>query len=157
MSIDQENLKAIDIAVESLKTIVTISTIGFTGLLTYGAYFPSAIGVLFYSSLCSLFLASVLGLFSINAIINKVFRKDADAINKGDFRWLNIFSILSMIAGLVLGFFFFINIKSTPTLTSNTNSTIISDDKIILSDKLSTKIVIEKTPQGKISKIIIGH
>ena len=100
-------IKATDYLVESLKLIVTLSTILFGGLLAYSAKSSLLIlGWSFYVSLMGFLLSAITSIVSINSIINKIYRCEDDAIQQPRVKVVVIFSVLFLLVGMVIGAIF---------------------------------------------------
>lgn len=153
---DANKIKATDYLTESLKLIVAIATILFGGLLAYRSNIATPISIWsYYLSLGLLAISSVVSVANINALINKIYRGEEDAIKADEVKNLNIASIISLFSGIVFGAWFLSVQSQYKTAPINTNSTVISDTSITVGKDIGAIVKVVKNKDGKITGVTI--
>jgi hypothetical protein len=168
MSIDSDKLKATDILVESIKLIFTISTIFFGGLLTYRSSISEPINLWACNTALFLFtLSSICSILNINSLIGKIFRSENDAIKKADVKFLNVISLLALLAGMILGAIFLSSqqqnnissqkdVKAVEKTAIPDGQTIISESQIVVGAGNKSSIKVTKDINGRINQVDIS-
>lgn len=155
--VDANKVKATDFLTESLKLIVTISTIFFGALLAYRSSLVSPNDIWsYYLSLGLLILSAILSVANINSLINKMYRGEDNAIKETEVKVLNILATLSLFIGIFSGAWFLT--KQIPAKVSKLNgsdTTIISDSSISVGKENKSIIKVIKGANGKISEVTI--
>lgn len=149
--------KATDYVVESLKLIVTLSTIFFGGLLAYrtNVSAPSLLWS-YYTSLAVFALSAIISIANINSLINKVFREDEDAIQHKEAKALNVLAMISLLAGMVFGAIFLSSQTIAKQQPLQDNQSVITDAQIIVNGEVKSNIAVKKDSSGKIIDVIIN-
>lgn len=149
-------LKALDVLTESLKLIVTISTIFFGGLLAYRSSLNQPVAINFYyASIISLVSSSIVSVTNINSLINKINRGDDNILNMIEVKSLNTISILLLLAGISLGAWFLSEQTQSSQAHVASDTTTISDTVITVGSKNTSLIKITKNEQGKLTEVTI--
>lgn len=155
--ITQDKLKATDILVESIKLLVTIATIFFGGLLAYGSNVSTPIRVWSYHTALILFVVcSVSSVVNINTLIGKIYRSEADAIKRGDVKFVNIISMLSLLGGTFFGAIFLLSQQPSTQKSSNSTQTVISESQITVGSGDQPNIKVIKDANGHINEVSIS-
>ncbi len=154
---NEAKMKATDFVVESLKLIVTLSTIILGGLLAYRATLvnPSMLGA-YYSSLIALAISAILSVANINSLINKIFREDEDAIQHKEAKTLNVLATLALLIGIVSAALFLSNQPIQVKVESQSSNTVITDTQIIIGNETQSNIEVKKNNDGKIDTVVIS-
>lgn len=150
-------IKAAEVLMESLKLLVTLSTVFFGGLLAYrtGLDFPVAMWS-YYISISLLVASAILSVVNIKALINKIHRDDADAIKRSDVKLLNVLASLSLLAGIGAGAYFLSANTHRKAKPSTPESTHISDSSISIGTNLNVSVEVKKDSSGKIQMVTIS-
>lgn len=151
--------KAIDLLVESIKSILTLSTILISGLLAYiGTVGSGHLCWQNISALTFLFLACILSIININSLVNKVYRSEFDAVMNNEVKIINVALSFSLLLGLGFGSWYILT--CTPETRSvylkNTGQMIIQQGAISIPDNFSTEVKIEKE-SGEVKVITINE
>lgn len=153
---DPNKLKAVDTLTESLKLVVTISTIFFGGLLAYRSNLPSPEALwLYYLALGMLALSAILSVANINSLINKIYRDEGDLIKHREVKMLNAFSSLSLLIGIMAGAWFLSAQTPTAAHSQSTSFTVITDSSITVGKDNTSVIRVKKNSSGKIDEVSI--
>ncbi len=153
---DPNKLKATDTLTESLKLIVTISTIYFGGILAYRSNLstPGALWS-YYSALSFLAISAILSVANINSLINKLYRGEEDLIKDKEVKRLNIFASFSLLLGVISGAWFLSEQTQEPPELNTSSSTVITDSSIAVGKDNTSVIKIKKDSSGKIIEVEI--
>lgn len=151
--------KAIDLLVESIKAILTLSTILISGLLAYIGTVGG--GILCWQNITALsllFVSCILSIININSLVNKVYRGEDDAVMDKEVKIINVVLSLSLLLGLVFGSWYIFTCPpaSNQSLKTNNSHMIIHRESIEIPDNFSTTIRIEKEA-GDIKTVIINE
>lgn len=153
---DIAKTKATDYVVESLKLIVTLSTIFFGGLLAYRANLNAPYLLwAYYSSLAAFSFSAIFSVANINSLINKIFRGDEDAIQHKEAKALNVLAIITLFSGIGFGAAFLSKQPDTSTTPSHIKGAIITDAQISIGAEIESNVEIKKDSNGKISTVTI--
>lgn len=149
-------LKATDYLVESLKLIVTLSTIFFGGLLAYrtNLHNPDTLWA-YYSALIAFAFSSVLSITNINSLINKIFKGDEDAIQHKEAKTLNILATFTLFIGIAFGAVFLSKQPTVLNVSTQDRGAVITDDTININGEIASNIIVKKDGNGKISTVTI--
>jgi len=154
---DADKVKATDYLLESIKLIVTLATIFFGGLLAYAPNATShAYEWAFNWALISFAISAVLGVVSINSIINKTFRSDEKAIQHIEVKLLNVLSVVSLAFGMGFGATFLSDQTPAAKKQTTENQTSISESEITVNGEVKSNIEIQKNDAGKITHVKIS-
>lgn len=153
---DPNKLKAADTLTESLKLIVTISTIFFGGLLAYRSNVatPAALWT-YYSALGLLALSSILSVLNINSLINKIYRGEDELVKNKEVKGLNIFASLALLLGIAFGAWFLSEQTPGSSTPATQSSTVITDSNILVGKDVTAVINVKKNSSGKIDEVTI--
>lgn len=156
MAMDPDKLKSADMLTESLKLVVTISTILLGALVAYRSSLGSvtALGS-YYFSVGALILCSILCVLNINSLINKIYDGKNDAIKETEVKFLNISSWLALCLGVGVGLWFLSEQQSKPINISD-DITSIADSNIVIGSKNQSVIKITKDDSGKIKEVTVS-
>ncbi|MBO2671652.1 hypothetical protein [Shewanella algae] len=149
MTDDDYKSKATDYLTESLKTLVTISTIFIGGLIAFQANKEITSG-LFYWSLAAFTISAFTSVLNINSIINKIYRSEKEAIQSSEAKILSACSLLCFIAGVVLSAIY---ISSDHSSANGNGGTKLKMDKQELVLDKEFFGIIQFDSDGKIIKI----
>ena len=153
----KQKIKATDYLIESLKLMVTISMLFIGGLVAYGGYIGYILNKkYFYSSIVLLLISSLLSVVNINSIINKVYSGNESAIRDNEVRIINFISIFALLLGVLFGSISVLKTRYTSTSISNFNSTVITDEKVVIGTADLPTIKIIKNNDGQIHSIEIN-
>lgn len=158
-SLTEDKHKAIDLLVESIKAILTLSTILISGLLAYiGTVGGGLLCWQNITALSFLFLSCILSIININSLVNKVYRGEVDAVMDSEVKIINVVLSLSLLFGLGFSSWYIFTClpASNPNNKTNNSHMIIQRDSIEIPDNFSTTIKIEKEA-GNIKTVIINE
>ncbi len=160
MDDDQLKIKATDFVVESLKLIVTLSTIFLGGLLAYRSNVESPVSLWsYYWALAVLSLCAFSSIYSVNALINKLFKGGAIAISAIQHTEVKIsFSLAAMtlLGGMFFSGFFLFSQTSNKASPISNNQTAITDTQIVTGGEVKSNIQVTKDNSGKVTSVTIS-
>ena len=151
--------KAIDLLVESIKSILTLSTILISGLLAYiGTVGSGQLGWQNISALTFLFIACILSIININSLVNKVYRNEFDAVMDSEVKIINIILSISLLLGLAFGALYILTCSRSndSIVLKNTDQMTIQQESISIPDNFSTTVKIVKE-SGAVKVVTINE
>lgn len=157
---DENNTKALDLLVESLKLYVTISTVAIAGLLAYwsGGKSSSQFSLLAVA-LAAFLLCAVASVWNINHFVAKIYDDKADIYGKEP-RVINSIAIGAFVVGLIFAALFLaLKDSASPgpsTGASRANAVEIRGNSVTIGEDVRTKIKIKKNTQGQVESISIN-
>lgn len=152
-------LKATDLLVESIKSILTISIILISGLLAYiGTVGKGQLCWQNISALTFLFIACILSIININSLLNKVYRSEFDAVMNAGVKKIYIALSLSLLLGLGFGSLYILTCArcSNSGVIKSTDQMVIQQGAISIPDNFSTTVKIEQE-SGDVKVVTINE
>jgi len=155
--INSNQISASNILVESIKLVFTISTVYIGAFFTYAQ--SDNRDWSFWLAIVFLTATSILSIWSINAIVNKIWDGCDRNIMADSVRYSFMAAAFLLFSGIGISLY---HIRSVKTSTKSElhqlapSSIRINDGEVIVTDSLKTKIKIERM-NGKITTILINQ
>ena len=156
---DDNNKKAVDINVESLKLYITLSTVSIAGLLTfYSKLIGPTYTALFYSAIILFLLCSILSILIVNHFIIQANNGAYDVRTLWS-RIPNFIAIFFFLAAVVSGSIFITNnsVKEEKHIVPNQSGVVIENNKIIIGSDFKNKVLIESDTLKNINRIYVNY
>lgn len=148
--------KAAEVLIESLKLVVTISTVFFAAFLAFHASANRAGGsFFFYGTLAAFALTAVLSVFNINTLINKFNNDEKDLVSDRTVRWTNAIVIFTFFTGFVFATFFLSESPNRMPAIGETSTT-ITDSSITIGTDVKASVTIRKHENGRLEEVRIN-